>query len=216
MQHHQKPRQSYPSEQYFQDEQSQFPDYSFEDDFQAPMHPQTFSGNPKPNPNNFSGRALPQVPPQTTYVPPQQTQAQAPYCKCGQPAVEKMSGPTAKNPDQPFWTCHISKDQGGCGFFQFLNPALNKTWPAKNPNKRTYSQVQPQGPQQPAKIQTTTDNSISESNLMLAQTLHMTTGKHEKMLISLQQRVQALEQENSVMREHIENLMSPKEETQKN
>lgn len=219
---HQKKNQppSYPGEHFFHDEQSQFPDYSFEDDFQTPVHSQAISGYPKQNPVNFSSRPLPQLPPQTTNtnqqsspLPPQQTQA--PYCKCGQPAVEKMSGESAKNPNQPFWTCSIGKDRGGCSYFAFLNPALNK-FPAKNQNKRTYSQIQPQ-PQPQQKQQMTPDNSITETNLMLAHSLHLTTGKHDKLLIQLQQRMQAMEQDISIMKEHIDNLISPKpEETQKN
>lgn len=207
MQHstHQPPHPNYPGEDYFADDNSLFPDYSFEDPVVTPMYSKTVPRNQVPNRPNFSSRPLPQLPPQTYQPPPppQQTQTTAPFCKCGQPAVEKMSGPTAKNPNEPFWTCHLGKDQGGCGFFSFFNTALNKSFPSKN--KRPYSQGPGQGqvPYQPQpKQQATPDNSIIESNLMLAQTLQLTSIKHEQTLISLVKRMNAMENELALLKNH--------------
>jgi len=42
-------------------------------------------------------------------------------CDCGVPAVQKLSGESAKNPNELFWTCGTRS----CKFFKFVNPALN-------------------------------------------------------------------------------------------
>lgn len=47
-----------------------------------------------------------------------------PMCECNQFAfskVVKKPGPTC---GERFWTCPTGKDRGGCGFFQWENPAM--------------------------------------------------------------------------------------------
>lgn len=40
-----------------------------------------------------------------------------PTCNCGQPAVQRVAGPSAKNPGKEFYACAVGKNNGGCDFF---------------------------------------------------------------------------------------------------
>lgn len=40
-----------------------------------------------------------------------------PTCGCGQPAVQRTAGPSAKNPGKEFYACAVGKNNGGCDFF---------------------------------------------------------------------------------------------------
>ena len=49
----------------------------------------------------------------------------APVCGCGEPAVKKQCGATAKPENQGRWfyACSTRKEDGGCGFFVFTDSA---------------------------------------------------------------------------------------------
>lgn len=66
---------------------------------------------PKVQPKAYGAPVAPPV------VEPVGRPMDAPTCHCGQQAVQRVAGPTAKNPGKEFYACAVGKNNGGCDFF---------------------------------------------------------------------------------------------------
>ncbi len=100
-------------------------------------YPQQPQQQQQQQPQWSNGPAPPAYGPPVPYSPP-------PFCKCPQPmqSVQRTVQKDGPNKGQPFFACAVGgTDRGGCGFFEWLDPAKK----AESESKRQKSSGAPKG-----------------------------------------------------------------------